>query len=54
MEQQIIQSLLDIDLYKLTMAQLAWLKHPHAYVQFGFILTKTGFFRAGFFFGTFT
>jgi len=36
MGRPIIRSLLDLDLYKLTMSQLAWKMHPRAYVQFAF------------------
>ena len=36
MGEPIIRSLLDIDLYKLTMSQFAWKMHPRAYVQFAF------------------
>lgn len=32
----IFKTLLDLDLYKLTMAQFAWLKHPDVTVRYGF------------------
>lgn len=37
MDEQIIQSLADVDLYKLTMQQLAFLRHQHVQVAFKFM-----------------